>query len=124
MTKLNGRIDHDREKRGPICDVDVPAMVDLNELRSRPLADLLKLASELSLKNTGGEKGKLVFDIFCKLGNLGSDLQASGILEKTKDNFAMLRDPGRSFKAGPDDVYLGTNHAKEHNLGEGNLVKV
>ena len=124
VTKLNGRIDHDREKRGPICDVDVPAMVDLNELRSRPLADLLKLASELSLKNTGGEKGKLVFDIFCKLGNLGSDLQASGILEKTKDNFAMLRDPGRSFKAGPDDVYLGTNHAKEHNLGEGNLVKV
>lgn len=124
VTKLNGRIEHDREKRGPVCDIEVPATVDLNELRTRPLADLLELASELSLKNTGAEKGKLVFDIFCKLGNLGSDLQASGILEKTKDNFAMLRDPGRSFKAGPDDVYLSANHVKEYDLGEGNLVKV
>lgn len=124
VTKLNGRIEHDREKRGPVCDVEVPATVELNELRSRSLTSLLQLASELSLKNTGAEKGKLVFDIFCKLGNLGSDLQASGILEKTKDSFAMLRDPGRSFKAGPDDVYLGANHIKEYGLGEGNLVKV
>ena len=124
VNKLQGRIEHDREKRGPICDVEVPAIVDLNELRSRSLADLLSLASDLAIHNTGAEKGKLVFDIFCKLGNLGSDLQATGVLEKTKDSFAMLRDPARSFKAGADDVYLGANHVKEHDLAEGNLVKV
>ncbi len=124
VAKLNGRIEHDREKRGPICDVEIPAMADLNELRSRPLSELLELGKGLALKNTGAEKGKLIFDIFCKLGNLGSDLQATGILEKTKESFAMLRDPGRSFRAGPDDIYIGANQVKEFGLGEGNLAKV
>lgn len=124
VAKVQGRIDHDREKRGPVCDIEVPAVVDLNELRSRSLSDLLQLASDLSLKNTGAEKGKLVFDIFCKLGNFGSDLQAAGVLEKAKDSFAMLRDPGRSFKAGPDDVYMAANLVKDLGLGEGNLVQV
>ena len=124
VTKLNGRIEHDRDKRGPICDVEVPAIADLNELRSRPLSQLLQLGADLSIKNTGAEKGKLVFDIFCKFGNLGSDLQATGVLEKTKDSFAMLRDPKSSFKAGPDDIYLGANQVKDLGLGEGNLLKV
>ena len=124
VTKLNGRIEHDREKRGPVCNIEVPAVADLNELRTRPLAALLQLASDLQIKNTGAEKGKLVFDIFCKLGNFGSDLQATGVVEKTKDSFAMLRDPGRSFKPGPDDVYIGVNQVKDFNLGEGHLVKV
>lgn len=124
VSKLQGRIDHDREKRGPICDVEVPAVADLNELRRRPLAELQKLGADLALKNLGGEKGKLVFEIFCKLGNLGSDLQATGVIEKTKDNFAMLRDPERSFKGGVDDVYLSVNQVKEFGLAEGNLVKV
>ena len=124
VAKLNGRIEHDREKRGPVCDVEVPAVADLNELRTRPLADLLPLARDLQIKNTGAEKGKLVFDIFCKLGNFGSDLQATGVVEKTKDSFAMLRDPGRSFKPGPDDVYLAANQLKDSQLDEGHLVKV
>ena len=123
VNKLKGRIEHDREKRGPRCEVEVPAVADLNELRNRPLAELLDLASDLSLKNNGAEKGKLVFDIFCKFGNLGSDLQAEGVLEKTKDSFAMIRDPGRSFKAGPDDVYLSANYVRDFGLQEGNLVQ-
>lgn len=123
VTKLQGRIAHDREKRGPVCDIEVPAVVNLNELRRRPLAELLELASELSLRNSGAEKSKLVFDIFCKLGGLGSDLQASGVLEKAKDSFAMIRDPGRSFKAGQDDLYLGAQYVKEFELKEGNHIK-
>lgn len=124
LTKLAGRIDHDREKRGPVCEIELPAMVNLNELRTRPLAELLKLASALSVKNTGAEKGKLVFDIFCKMGNFGCDLQATGVLEQSKENFGMLRDPGRSFKAGPDDVYLSNNFIKDFAVSEGHLVKV
>jgi transcription termination factor Rho len=123
--KLAGRIEHDREKRGPLeeIDIEIPALVELNELRERPLADLQALAEQLFVKNTGGEKGKLIFDIFSKLGMLGSDLQAVGVLEKAKENFAMLRDPGRSFRPGIDDVYLGANFLKDFNLDEGNLVR-
>jgi transcription termination factor Rho len=123
--KLAGRIEHDREKRGPLEEVavEVPALVELNELRERPLADLHTLAEQLLIKNTGGEKGKLVFDIFSKLGLLGTDLQAFGVLEKAQESFAMLRDPGRSFREGMDDVYLGANFLKDFNLEEGNLVR-
>lgn len=125
-TKMAGRIEHEREKRGPVeeIEIEIPALVELNELRQRPLADLLALAAALFVKNSGGEKGKLIFDIACKLGLLGTDLQAYGVLERGKDSFAMLRDPSRSFRAGADDVYLAANYLKEFQVGEGNLVKV
>lgn len=124
--KMKGRIDHEREKRGPIeeLSIEVPALVELNELRRRPLADLLQLASDLNIRNSGGDKGKLVFAIFCKLGLLGSDLQAYGVIERGKESFAMLRDPNRSFKAGSDDVYLAANFLNDFPIGEGNLLRV
>ncbi len=122
VEKLSGRIAHDREKRGPVCDVEAPALVSLNELRARPHADLLELADSLTLRTNGAEKGKLVFDIACRFAQLGSDLQVTGILERSKENFAMLRDGERSFRAGPDDVYLGGHFLKELGLREGHVL--
>ncbi|MBK1834833.1 transcription termination factor Rho [Roseibacillus ishigakijimensis] len=124
VEKLQGRIAHDREKRGPQCAIEVPPVTDLNEIRKRPLSELLEQAEGLGVRNTGAERGKLIFDLVCKLGQFGSDLQATGVLEQAKGKFAMLRDAGRSFRAGPDDVYLGAHYLEEFGLGEGNEVTV
>lgn len=33
-------------------------------------------------------------------------------MEQAKDNYAMLRDPVKSFRTSPDDIYLGGNLIK------------
>jgi len=51
-------------------------------------------------------------------------LEAEGVLEQAKENYAMLRDPQRSFKTSPDDFYVGGRVIKEHGLRVGQLLRV
>ena len=45
-------------------------------------------------------------------------------MEQAKDNYAMLRDPVKSFRTSPDDIYLGGNLIKPLHLRVGQLIKV
>jgi transcription termination factor Rho len=51
-------------------------------------------------------------------------LICEGVLEMAKENFAMLRDPRRSFRPSQDDIYLGSAFVREHGLRPGQRVKV
>ncbi|MFR4437682.1 MAG: transcription termination factor Rho, partial [Akkermansia muciniphila] len=44
--------------------------------------------------------------------------------EQAKDNYAMLRDPVKSFRTSPDDIYLGGNLIKPLHLRVGQQIKV
>jgi len=46
----------------------------------------------------------------------------SGILKRTKKGAGILRDPARSFRRGPNDVFVPARLAQEHNLPEGAAV--
>lgn len=45
-------------------------------------------------------------------------------MEQAKDNYAMLRDPVKSFRTSPDDIYLGGNLIKPLHLRVGQQIKV
>ena len=102
-----------------------PVVVDVNELRLKPLSELQAMAEAVPARIPGGiPKSQLVYELLCFHGREGAEIVCEGILEQGKENFAMLRDPHRSFRPGPDDIHVGGNLLRDHGLRVGQRVKV
>ena len=102
-----------------------PASIDINQFRLKSLAELQAMAEAVPARIQGGiPKSQLIYELLCFYGHEGAGLICEGILEQTKDSFAMLRDPYRSFRPGPDDIHLSTNLLRDHGLRVGQSLKV
>ncbi|MEG0024803.1 MAG: transcription termination factor Rho [Akkermansia sp.] len=98
---------------------------NINELRCLPLCELQALATPFNIRNMGSlTKSQLIFDLGRCLLKAGHELIAEGVMEQAKDNYAMLRDPAKSFKTSPDDIYLAGDLIRNYDLRVGHLVKV
>jgi transcription termination factor Rho len=103
----------------------VPQTIDINDFRLKPLADLLAMAEAVPARITpGAPKTQLIFELLSFYANEGAVLVGEGIVEQAKENYAMLRDPARSFRTSPDDLYLNGHLLRDHALRAGNRVKV
>ena len=103
----------------------VPVSIDINQFRLKSLAELQAMAEAVPARIQGGiPKSQLVYELLGFYGYEGAGLVCEGILELGKDNFAMLRDPQRSFRPGPDDIHLSTNLVRDHGLRMGQRLKV
>ncbi len=103
----------------------VAETIDINEFRNKPLAELLAMAEAVPARiDAGSGKAQLVFELLSFQANEGVTLIGEGILEQAKENYAMLRDPRRSFRTSPDDLYLSGHLLREHGLRPGHRVKV
>ncbi len=103
----------------------VPTSIDINQFRLKSLAELQAMAEAVPARIQGGiPKSQLVYELLCFYGHEGTGLVCEGILELAKDNFAMLRDPQRSFRPGPDDIHLGSNLVRDLGLRVGQSLKV
>lgn len=99
-------------------------VIDLNELRRKPLGELQSLAREKARKGADAlPRPELVADL--ALGSLqeGNQVFVSGVLEIGKDNIAMLRDPARSFRPGADDARVSNDLVRRYGLRPGNAIK-
>ena len=123
----------DRPERSPAGKVDpqpeptyeVPERIDVNEFRERSLAALLEIAAAYPIKaNSAAGKSALIFDLLSFYSKHGTVLEAEGILEQAKENYAMLRDSKRSFRTSPDDFYVGGNLLKQYGLRAGQRILV
>lgn len=103
----------------------VPVSIDINQFRLKPLAELQAMAEAVPARIQGGlSKSQLIYELLCFYGHEGTGLVCEGILEQSKENFAMLRDAQRSFRPGPDDIHLSTHFVRELGLRVGQLLKV
>lgn len=104
---------------------DLPETTDVNALREESLAELYTKLEALPIRiPANASKAQLVFELVSFYVREGKRAEVSGILEETKNNFGMLRDPLRSFKNSADDVYIATQTMSEFGLRMGQLVKV
>ena len=102
-----------------------PVSIDINEFRRKPLAELQAMAEALPTRiQPGISKSQLVHELLWFFGHEGTGLICEGVLEPAKENYAMLRDPERSFRPGPDDIHINTTIVRELGLRTGQLVKV
>jgi transcription termination factor Rho len=103
----------------------IPVSIDINQFRLKSLAELQVLAEASPARIQGGlSKSQLVYELLCYYGHAGAGLVCEGVLEQSKENFAMLRDPQRSFRPGPDDIHLATHMLRDLGLRVGQSVKV
>jgi transcription termination factor Rho len=103
----------------------VPVAIDINAFRLKPLAELQAMAEAVPARIPGGiPKSQLIYELLCFYGREGASLVCEGILEHAKENFAMLRDPVRSFRPGPDDIHVSGNLLRDLNLRIGQKIKV
>lgn len=103
----------------------LPQTIDINAFRLKPLAELLTMAEAVPARITpGAPKTQLIFELLSFYANEGAVLVGEGIVEQAKENYAMLRDPVRSFRTSPDDLHVNGNLLRDHNLRPGNRVKV
>lgn len=98
---------------------------DMNELRSLPLNELQKLATETLKKGSCSKtRPELVLELCRNFLRIGNKVYVSGILEFSKESGACLRDPKRSFRPGVDDPIIPNDIVKRYSLRSGNKVKV
>ena len=113
----------EKEKAPP--PPEVPDEIDLNKFRDEPLADLYDELARLPVRIPNQPtRAQLVYTILSCYATHGTQIVAEGILDLAKGNFGMIRDENRSFKVSADDLYLGADFLRDHDLREGQSVKV
>ncbi|MGE9269605.1 MAG: transcription termination factor Rho, partial [Verrucomicrobiales bacterium] len=104
---------------------ELPKVIDINEFRAKPLAELQTMAEVLPPRVAmASTKAQLIFELLSFYAREGAELVGDGIVEQAKENYAMLRDPVRSFRTSPDDLHLSGQLMREFGIRPGHRVKV
>lgn len=97
--------------------------MNLSELKTKPVPELLKIAQEMGLDNvTRTRKQDLIFTILKRHAKSGEDIYGDGVLEILQDGFGFLRSASSSYLAGPDDIYVSPSQIRRFNLRTGDTI--
>ena len=98
-------------------------LLSLNELKHKPVAELVALAESMNIENMGrSRKQDIIFAILQAHAKSGEDIIGDGVLEILQDGFGFLRSSDGSYLAGPDDIYVSPSQIRRFNLRTGDTV--
>ncbi len=114
-----------KEEAPAEAPLDLPEAICINEFRLKPLSEIYALLEALPVKiPADASKSQLIFDLIAFYAREGVEIEGEGVMEQAKDNYAMLRDPAKSFKTSPDDLYVSGHFIRDHGLVVGQKVRV
>ena len=97
--------------------------MNLTELKSRPIHELVKLAESMGLENMArSRKQDIIFSILKAHARNGENIYGDGVLEILQDGFGFLRSADGSYLAGPDDIYVSPSQIRRFNLRTGDTL--
>jgi transcription termination factor Rho len=97
--------------------------MNLTELKSRPIHELVKLAESMGLENLArSRKQDIIFSILKAHARNGENIYGDGVLEILQDGFGFLRSADGSYLAGPDDIYVSPSQIRRFNLRTGDTI--
>jgi transcription termination factor Rho len=97
--------------------------MNLTELKSKPITDLVKLAESMGLENMArSRKQDIIFSILKAHARNGENIYGDGVLEILQDGFGFLRSADSSYLAGPDDIYVSPSQIRRFNLRTGDTL--
>jgi transcription termination factor Rho len=97
--------------------------MNLTQLKTKNVHDLIETAKEMGLENLGrSRKQDVIFAILKKHAKGGEDIYGDGVLEILQDGYGFLRSADASYLAGPDDIYVSPSQIRRFNLRTGDTV--
>ena len=97
--------------------------MNLTELKTKPIDELIRIASENGLDNLArSRKPDVIFSILKRHAKSGEDIYGEGVLEILPDGFGFLRSSDASYLAGPDDIYVSPSQIRRFNLRTGDSI--
>jgi len=121
---------HDDYADGEGLDIITPSelaatrsSMNLTELKTKPVAALVDLATSMGLENVArSRKQDIIFSILKAHARNGEDIYGDGVLEILQDGFGFLRSADGSYLAGPDDIYVSPSQIRRFNLRTGDSI--
>ena len=98
--------------------------MNLQELKTKPPANLLAYAEELEIENASSlRKQDMMFAILKQLAENDVAIFGTGVLEVLQDGFGFLRSPEANYLPGPDDIYVSPSQVRRFGLRTGDTVE-
>jgi transcription termination factor Rho len=97
--------------------------MNLKELKTQKMTELIALAKELKVENIGGQRRQdLIFSILNATAKQKKAISGEGVLEILPDGFGFLRAPDANYLPGPDDIYVSPSQIRRFGLRTGDTV--
>jgi transcription termination factor Rho len=97
--------------------------MELTELKSKTIADLLKIAEDAEIPGVSGlRKSELIYKIMESQSQQNSAILAEGVLEIMEEGYGFLRSPDYNYLPGQDDIYVSPSQIKRFDLRTGDTV--
>ena len=106
--------------------------IDINELKTKKIAELTALAKELGITNFANlRKQELILNIVetqtpkaaASPDKMEGQLASSGVLEVMPDGYGFLRSPSYNYLPSPDDIYVSPSQIKKFMLRTGDSIE-
>ncbi|HEY5103005.1 MAG TPA: Rho termination factor N-terminal domain-containing protein, partial [Steroidobacteraceae bacterium] len=115
--------DNDSEVISPAELSQSRMSMNLTELKSKPIHELVKLAESMGIENIArSRKQDIIFSILKAHARNGENIYGDGVLEILQDGFGFLRSADGSYLAGPDDIYVSPSQIRRFNLRTGDTI--
>jgi transcription termination factor Rho len=97
--------------------------MDIAELKSKKIDELIGMASELSINGLGNlRKQEIIFRILEAQAKLNGLIFSEGVLQVLPEGYGFLRSPAYNYLPGPDDIYVSPSQIKKFDLRTGDTV--
>ena len=97
--------------------------MELSDLKSKTIAELLKTAEELDIPGVSGlRKQELIYKIMESTSSSDGLILAEGVLEILDEGYGFLRSPAYNYLPGQDDIYVSPSQIKRFDLRTGDVV--
>ena len=97
--------------------------MELAELKSKTIAELLKIAEDLDIPGVSGlRKSELIYKVMESTSSTNGMIFAEGVLEIMEEGYGFLRSPDYNYLPGQDDIYVSPSQIKRFDLRTGDTV--
>ena len=97
--------------------------LDIMELKTKSINDLLDIAGELDIPGVSGlRKQELIFKILELQTQKDGLIFAEGVLEILEEGYGFLRSSDYNYLPGPDDIYVSPSQIKRFDLRVGDTI--
>ena len=101
----------------------LPPIVNIAELKRKPVLELQEIADGLGIENAGSlRKPDLIFRIEQMLLGDAVTLEAEGVIELLSEGYGFLRSQDWNYLPSPDDIYVSPSQIKRFGLRTGDTI--